>query len=54
MQERKEKLVINQKNCFQTGGRRSLLYLTNIYITIKRNGSMNMIRKRAVLQGIVQ
>ena len=42
MKERKEKLRINQQNHFQTSGRGSLLNLTKVRITTKRNGSMNM------------
>ena len=41
-QEIKEKLEINQQNRFQTSGTGSLLNLTKVRITTKRNRSMNM------------
>ena len=41
-QEIKGKLEINQQNRFQTSGTGSLLNLTKVRITTKRNRSMNM------------
>ena len=38
----KKKLEINQQNRFQTSGTGSLLNLTKVRITTKRNRSMNM------------
>ena len=43
---KKEKLVINQQNRFQTSGRGSLLNLTKVRNTTKGNGSMNMNMKK--------
>ena len=40
--ERKEKLVINQQNYFQTSRRESLLNLTKVCVRTKINGSVNI------------
>ena len=39
---KKTKLGINKQKRFQTNGRGSLLNLTKVQITTKRNGSMNL------------
>ena len=46
MQERKEKLGMNQQNHFEASGTESLLNLIKVCITIKRNGSMNRNMKK--------
>ena len=51
--KKKEKLGIEQQNCFQTNGRGSLLNLTKICITNKGNGSMDInIEKGSIIMNI--
>ena len=51
-QERKEMLGINQQNSFQTGGRRSFLYLTNGLLRAINDASKFFIARSLIGAGI--
>ena len=49
MQERKEKLEIDQQNLFQTSGRGILLNLTKVRVTTKGNASVNTNLEKGII-----